>query len=131
MPVLALRLTAHDKLTAKQQRALKASAEYVDLGIGATFTKAPHDWLVYADARLDLEAAALLACCFKQPNFLPDPNGKPRPETRANIKAAFNWEVPPIPEGVDPYEYTANYNAVNPKFGMWTQLPAGFTPKGE
>ena len=130
MATLALRLQAQSQLTPKQVRALTVCSQFVDLGVGALFENGPHTWQVHADVRFDLEGAALLAVGFKQPNFLPDPNGKTRAQTRANIKAAFNWEVPEIPEGEDPYEYTANYNANNPKFGMWTSLPPDFTPKG-
>ena len=130
MPVVALRVTAHNGLTVKQRKALRVSAEFVDLGEPAEYeTTNPHDWLVFADARFDLESAALLAVAFKNPNFLPDPTGLSRAQTRANIKSALTWEVPAIPEGEDPYEYTANHNANNPAFGMWSSLPEDFTPK--
>lgn len=132
MAVLALRVTDHNGLNAKQKRALAASAELVDLGIGAMYENAgppQFDWLVYADARFDLEAAALLAVAFRTPALLPDPDGLTRAQLRANIKAAFTWEVPTIPEGEDPYAYTAAYNATNPALRMWTSLPAGYTPK--
>ena len=103
MPFLALRLTAHDRLTEKQKRAMVVVAEFVDLGTGASYeTSDPHDWWVHADTRFDLPAAALLACAFKWPERMPDVEGLSRSEIRAAMMAEYDWEVPEIPEGEDP-----------------------------
>ena len=132
MAVLALRVTAHNGLTTKQRRALAVCAEFVDLGEGALYeaTAAPrHEWLIFADGRFDLEAAALIAHVFKWPQRSPDPAGLSRVDLRGAIKAEYSWSVPAVPVGEDPYTYVADQNANNPQLAMWTSLPVGFEPK--